>query len=156
MSSIRPAHPADLDRLLDLWLALMRNGQATDPRFHVASGARRAIEAWAAENWFRLDPFPRVIVAAEGDELCGFVHGFPVAMVPVLDVPATARVADLWVAPTMRRRGLGKTLVETFIANARKAGFPRLEVTTLSDDARARAFWWALGFADWQVTLLRG
>ena len=81
--------------------------------------------------------------------------GFPVSHSPVFSLPSTARIGDLYVAASHRRRHIGRELVDAFVAAARASGRPRIEVGTLTRDPRAVAFWRALGFEDWQVTLER-
>jgi GNAT superfamily N-acetyltransferase len=152
---IRPARRADHAALLDLWEDLQANGFAADPRYRPTPQARREMTAYTRDAWFDERPFPRVLVAEADGTLTGFVHGFPRIAVPVVDLSPTARIGDLHVHPDHRRRGIGRALVEAFAARALEAGFPRLEVGTLTADARAVAFWRAMGFDDWQVTLTR-
>ena len=151
---IRPAEKSELEALLDLWEALMANGEAAEPRFHVSSEARQHMRGWAQSTWFERHPFARVWVAST-PELVGFVHGFPRSALPVLDVEPTVRIGDLFVRPSARGQGVGRALVEHLLGAATRAGFPRAEVGTLTADSRARAFWTTLGFGDLMVTLTR-
>lgn len=153
---IRPARRSDHDGLLDLWEDLQANGQASDPRYRPTPNARREMAAYTRDTWFDLRPFPRVLIAEVDGTLAGFIHGFPRVALPVVDLAPTARIGDLHVHEAHRRRGIGRALVNAFVEQTANAGYPRIEVGTLTADARAVAFWRAMGFGDWQVSLVRG
>ena len=61
----------------------------------------------------------------------------------------------LYVSETHRGRGLGRALVERFQQAATEAGYATLVMGTLVRDTRAVAFWQALGFEPWKVTMRR-
>lgn len=50
------------------------------------------------------------------------------------------------VAPSHRRRGLGRALVERCLAELAREGIDKVHVDTLSDHRDAQAFWEALGW----------
>ena len=150
--NLRPIRPADLEGVLDLWEALLANGRAADPRFEPASDARAQMRERARDRWFPRDPFPHVLVAESDGRLIGFIHVFPFST-PILNTRGLARIGDLWVDPDFRRIGLGRRLVESVCQFTGEAGYPELEVGTLTADHRAVAFWHAMGFGDWQVTM---
>jgi ribosomal protein S18 acetylase RimI-like enzyme len=55
-------------------------------------------------------------------------------------------LAELYVAPALRGRGLGRTLAEAAIAEARGRGAGWIDVTTSHDDVAARGLYESLGF----------
>lgn len=152
--AIRPARPGDREGLLDLWEALMANGCDADPRYAPTPDARAVMGPFVDQTWFQHDPFPHALVADAG-ELVGYVTAYPIARIPVVAGPPGFRIGDLYVAPSHRRGGLGRRLVTEILRRTAAAGFPRAEVGTLTADDRAVAFWKAMGFADWQVHLVR-
>ena len=151
---IRPATPDDHEVLLDLWEDLNRNGSEADPRYRPTADARAQMKTYTANSWFEQVPFPRCLVA-DDDGVVGFIHGFPRTAVPVIDLAPTVRIGDLYVAPSHRRSGVGRSLVQAMPSWAKAAGHPRAEVGTLTADARAVAFWRSMGFGDWQISLSR-
>ena len=81
-------------------------------------------------------------LAFDGHEACGIAAGF-------LDVGdgTTAHLVSMWVAPTHRRHGVGKALVNSIVewARARQAKVLCLMVTSIND--AALRFYEQLGFA---------
>ncbi|MBW1878669.1 MAG: GNAT family N-acetyltransferase [Deltaproteobacteria bacterium] len=154
--TIRAVERRDLKRAVEMWAALMENGETHDPRWKLADGARDSMRRWAEELWLVYEPFPHAWVADVDGGLVGWLDGHPSNPSPVLDLPLGATIGNLWVEPAWRRRGVGRRLVETFIAHATAAGCTDIEVGTLTRDTGAVAFWRDLGFGDWLLVLRRG
>jgi len=145
----------DAARVVEMWTALMGNGRQADPRWVLARDAGTIMERWAPDTWLRTHPFVHTWVAETDRGLVGFVDGEVTHPSAVLAHTPSAMISDLWVEPDWRRQGLGQRLVRAFLKGARQAGYPEAVVGTLAADTRAVAFWTALGFGPWQVTLYR-
>jgi ribosomal protein S18 acetylase RimI-like enzyme len=57
-------------------------------------------------------------------------------------------VAELYVVPERRGRGLGRALMEESIEHARRRGADHMDLGTSEDDAAARALYESLGFTN--------
>jgi ribosomal protein S18 acetylase RimI-like enzyme len=57
-------------------------------------------------------------------------------------------VAELYVVPALRGRGLGRALMETALEVARREGADRIELGTSDDDVAARGLYESLGFTN--------
>jgi ribosomal protein S18 acetylase RimI-like enzyme len=57
-------------------------------------------------------------------------------------------LAELYVVPSSRGRGLGRALLEASMAVARERGADRIELGTSEDDIAARALYESLGFVN--------
>ena len=154
-ANLRPLEPFDIPQVKEMWYRLVEAGETADPRFKPAPDAKEAIDAYARETWVRRHPFSHGWVAVGDDRLVAFLLGVPTQPVPVLDRPQISVITDIWVDPDWRRLGLGRELVERFASTSRAAGYPVVEVNTLSADSRAVAFWHSMGFTDWMVRLSR-
>lgn len=153
---VRVATRSDLDSIADLLQALATQGQGADARFRPVANVREVLRSEARDRWFgRFLPFPCCWVAEQRGTIVGMVGGAPMAVHPGYQIDATARLEHLYVVSEARRRGIGRQLVKAFEQAADAAGYPRLEVSTLAADGQAVAFWRALGFGPWMVTLAR-
>ena len=82
---------------------------------------------------------------ASPDELMAYLLHHPERML-VPEVVAWPAHVHIDLLPPYQRRGLGRGLMETFVAALRKAGVPVLHLSMLSANVRARAFHDRLGF----------
>ncbi|MEO0600261.1 MAG: GNAT family N-acetyltransferase [Myxococcota bacterium] len=152
--NLRPAARTDVDAILPLLMELADNGFRVDVRYRLRDHRRALLRAHVLESWFgRFLPFPPCWVAEHDGQIVGMVSGEPLVVHAVMDQPPTAAITDLWVQPPFRRRGIARQLVETFREAATKAGYLRVELSTLARDEQALAFWRAMGFVDLRVTL---
>ena len=154
MIEVRQGAKSDVDALVNMLEALNATGHEADARYQVHPDARRALRDHVVNVWFgTFSPFPACWVAVHDGALVGSLHGEPGPTHPVLATAPGARITSLWVEPSFRGQGVATRLVQTFRERATKAGFPHLEVGTLAQDTRARAFWESLGLTDYRVTL---
>ena len=151
---IRPAARSDLTWLVAALGRLNAAGAEADPRYVPRSDIAARLRNEIDEGWFgRFHRFPPCLVAEEDGALVGLVAGGGRPPHPILDEPPMVTISDLWVEPAHRRRGHARALVAAFLEHARAAGCVRIEVSTLARDARAVAFWHALGFTDLRLVL---
>ena len=66
-----------------------------------------------------------------------------------------AHIAEVWVAPELRRHGLGKFMVAEMKQVLRDAGVSRIAVTVPSSSTDSLDFWRNLGFGEVAVQLER-
>ena len=133
--SIRPATEQDHDALRDLWLA-MQDELETPPFL------REDWEhAWADLNRHVRDGLAFV---SEDD---GRSTGFVFATVPP-ELPSLLHVTDLYVAPAVRRAGVGRSLIHEVVAAARDRGVSHVGLDVRIDNAAATTLYRRLGFVD--------
>ncbi|HEY2589448.1 MAG TPA: GNAT family N-acetyltransferase [Tepidisphaeraceae bacterium] len=80
-------------------------------------------------------------LAWDGDEPCGIVAGFLEQ-----DEPTMAHLVSMWVAPTHRRAGVGRLLVNAVIDWMRSRGATALRLMVTSNNDVAQRFYERLGF----------
>jgi ribosomal protein S18 acetylase RimI-like enzyme len=64
-------------------------------------------------------------------------------------------IADCYVMPAYRRRGVGRKAIEALVARERERGTALIEASVLRANADALAFWQSLGFAEHSVRTAR-
>lgn len=152
---IRAMVRSDTSAVLDMLGRLNEAGTASDPRYRLTDDWREWMRAHINDRWLGVfQPFPCCFVAEADGGLVGYVQGDIGSPPAIIERPPTVRIGNMWVEPEWRRQGIAKRLVETYVGAAREAGFPWVEVGTLAKDARAVAFWRAMGFDDWRVSML--
>ena len=62
------------------------------------------------------------------------------------DSRMVASIAEFYVAPAFRRRGVGRAAVEALLAEHRRRGTYEVEAGILRENHPARAFWQRMGF----------
>ncbi len=87
-----------------------------------------------------------VLIAEDGGAPVGFAS---LRLLPQIESDVThAELSDLFVEERHRRRGIGRALVAFAERLARERGSSRIVLATGLDDARAQAFYRAVGFED--------
>jgi GNAT superfamily N-acetyltransferase len=101
--------------------------------------------AMAHISLFASDPASRLQVAEDSER--GVVGLLATHIVPRLDSDGfTCRITDLVVAVGHRRSGIGSALIAAAEQEARRAGAPRLDLSSGEWRADARAFYESHGF----------
>ena len=150
--SVRPARPADAERVARVQLSTWRTAYAE----LLPAEALDVPEVQAAALWLgavESPPTPRhrVLVAFERDELVGFAASGPVegdnAGGSEADDPARVELLTLLVEPRWGRRGHGARLVAASVADWRQDGATTAVTWVWERDPATRSF---LGSAGWE------
>jgi ribosomal protein S18 acetylase RimI-like enzyme len=133
---VRAATPADLERVAELFDQYRQfYRQPADPLL-----ARRFIAQ-------RFERGESAILVAERD--CVGVIGF-CQIYPGFCSVAAGRILvlyDLFVAPAVRRGGVGRALLQAAAEHARRCGAVRMELATARSNAAAQSLYESLGWA---------
>jgi GNAT superfamily N-acetyltransferase len=145
--SVRPARPADAERVARLQLSTWRTAYAD----LLPPDALEVPEEQVAALWLRaveVPPSPqhRVLVAMERDELVGFAALAP-AEDDGLDPATTAEVAALLVEPRWGRRGHGSRLLAAAVDTWRVDGVRTAVLWAWERDTATRSFLTSAGWA---------
>lgn len=84
-----------------------------------------------------------VLLAGDGPDGLGVLRLRPSLWTPGLE----CYLAELYVVPARRGRGLGRALMEAAIELARREGADHMDLGTGADDVAARALYESLGFS---------
>lgn len=129
--AIRPARPADFAAWLPLWEGYNA--------FYERCGPTAVSEAMTRTTWARFfdgtEPM-EALVAEQAGALVGFVHIIFHRNTTMMG--PTCYLQDLFAAPALRGRGVGRALIEAAAARAKDAGAARLYWQTQEGNATAR------------------
>jgi GNAT superfamily N-acetyltransferase len=143
---VRAAEPDDAEALVQLTAAGWRAAyQGMVPRRMIE---RLPIAAWRHDIGTGLrapvaDAFTYVA------ELNGALAGYCYVAAPGREEPEGSRVAELvaiYVEPERWRLGVGRALAESAAGEAARLGYEQIKLWTFESNARARAFYLALGW----------
>lgn len=151
--TIRLATEADLDAIAAMAVELVRMHHALDPdRFLVArTGMVEGYRGWLASQ--RGQPDAVLLTDEHAGSLRGYLFGRmePRNWMELLD--RHAALIDVYVVPDARRHGVGRALVEAFVAEAASRGAPRVVLRTAAKNEGAQALFRSLGFRDTMIEM---
>lgn len=153
--AVRNAVRADLRAIADRLHALDAEGWSIDPRHDVARDPKIWRETIEWMLFADHHAVPAGWIAERDGTLVGVLVGQLQRGEHALGHPPRGKIAMLWVDDAVRRQGIGRALVEAFVARLGRDGVTDCDVTTLVRDERALAFWRSMGFADQYLSLRR-
>ena len=133
---IRRARTGDLAALVPLVEQYLGFYNVKHPRATVSRFISQKLRAKPVLVW--------VGSRARGTALDGFVQVYPTFS--TLRLGPAWILNDLFVAKTARGTGMGRALLETVIAEAKRSGARTVELTTAVTNASARALYQSIGF----------
>lgn len=132
--TFRPAESSDLDQLADLFDQYRQ--------FYECPPDLSAAKNWIAENFER--GRSTIFTADDGYQLIGFTQLYP-ALCSV-DLVDYFVLYDLFVAPSARRQGIARALMNTASEWAKAQGAARLDLETARDNYPGQALYRDLGY----------
>ena len=149
--SIRPAEKADLDRLIELLLALQDHLEAANPDlWRMREESRANLKGKIAS---RLDAANSLTLVAEHEQdgVVGLISG-RITTNTHYDPPRAGLVDQAFVRPDHRRRAVASRLVAELCSFFAANGVEDLSLRYVVGNDEATAFWSALGFTPRIVT----
>lgn len=144
---VRAARMKDAEAIVALWRVMMDAHRQLDPRFRLRRDA---------ENLFRedlrqriTDPLYCVRVAEAEGRVVGYAIGTERQNPPVLDVRRVGYIHEICVEPGLRRRGVGRALVEALLEWTRGRGLGVVLLRAADRNLHSLAFWRSLGWDAW-------
>ena len=136
---IRRARKEDQQQIGVLWLWLLDEHAAMDPRFGVADDA---LERWSNDfEYWLVDEQSRVFVAEQEGVLVGFVTACLWEPPPLYAVSEEVYINELYVVVGLRRQGVGRRLFEAVKAWAEALPVERLRLGVMAANIAGRGFW---------------
>ena len=143
---IRPLKGNEVDELLGLWREFMNDPSSIDEPIptHEENVMRQRDFVTKLMN----EDSGQVLVASEGKELVGYVL-FQNEVKPPLEMThKISYVADLYVKPSHRRRGIGEQLLRSCLDKLKSRGTTHVQLRVWKPNKQAIALYRKLGFND--------
>lgn len=141
---IEPCPPDDIDTLAMLWMRMMEEHRAFEPRLRLSDLAESAYKNYLSIHI--RSQRSRVLVARDDAEIVGFICGYIAQNLPMFLPSEFGYISDLYVSPAKRGTGLGKKLVEAMHGwfAERKIACTQLQVYRAN--CQGREFWNRMGY----------
>jgi ribosomal protein S18 acetylase RimI-like enzyme len=140
---LREAEGRDFEFVLALWMELMKHHVELDDRFALAENARQRFFNYFETARVREDYLVRL--ALDDERPVGFIIACLLPNSPVYRTRWIGYINDLCVTGAMRRRGIGRILVDDAVRWLQAHGANSVEVYVAHHNQRARAFWERMG-----------
>jgi GNAT superfamily N-acetyltransferase len=145
---VRVARLHEIDRVAALWALITEHHAALDPLFRMRRGPVAEGELCELLRGLHRDPDAEILVYDRN----GTPEGLCIVRIdrapPILEETERAEITDLGVRPDMRRRGVGRLLVDEAQAWVRDRGVARIEIQVATGNPEGQAFWRAIGYVD--------
>lgn len=153
--SIRRATRADVPQAASLAGELVRMHHAQDPaRFLLVDDVERGYARWF-ERELRRDA-ARLLVADSGQAIVGYAYGSLEERDWNLLLDVHGAIHDVFVAPSARRSGTARRLVQALVAELEALGARRIVLSTMVQNTAAQALFAACGFRPTMLEMTRG
>jgi len=141
---IRLAGLEDLERLSDLWAAMVEEARRQVPDLAILPDSRGYFLQFAGVGIASQNA--GIYLAKRGSELLGFVLGQIVTPEPPFLPEPYGYVAALYVIPDWRRKGIGGALMRSLTQWLAGRAIRRMELHTYVQNEEAFDFWRSVGF----------
>lgn len=143
----RPAGPADLPAMMEIWWQLMSEHEARDGGYWglLPEPEARASYREYAEKMLAEEGHVHLVAEMEG-QVVGFVHGRPLPRPPIFQTEKVGRVDEVAVRRDFRGLGVGRAMMQTLLAAFHEQGYAFCDLMVDSDNPAAQALYHALGF----------
>ena len=150
---VRPATPRDLDAVVALRTALLREHPDHPIYGRLRPGIdRRARELFAAQIRSHTET---ILLAELAGEVIGIIRCVESIGSPLLEPARYAYVSSAYVRPDVRRRGVLRALVSEVERWSRARGLDQMRLHNVAGSEAAERAWDALGFAVVEQVRLR-
>jgi ribosomal protein S18 acetylase RimI-like enzyme len=151
---IRPAREVDLPRVAELAAQLVRMHHDADPsRFLLVDRVEEGYAWWLARELARSQAV--VLVASEDERIVGYAYGTLEDRDWNLLLDAHGAIHDVLVTEEVRRRGVGRKLVEALLLALEKLGAPRVVLSTMVQNEAAQRLFRQIGFRPTMLEMTR-
>ena len=151
---VRRARIPDLPRVSELAGGLVRMHHGTDPgRFFLPEQVEAGYASWLRRELRRKGAL--VLVAERSSEVIGYAYGTLESRDWNALLDDHGAIHDVFVAPTVRRAGVGRKLLEAMVRELEALGALRIVLYTMVQNEAAQQLFSACGFRPTMLEMTR-
>lgn len=141
---LRRAKDAHLPAIAGLWMEMMEEHQAFEPRIRLSDTAFHAYQSYLMVH--SRDEKSLLEIARSEKEVVGFCCSYICQNLPMFEPEQFGYISDLYVKPAYRHQGLGKRLLESAREFFRAWQLEFVQLQVYHHNAQGRVFWEKNGF----------
>lgn len=147
--TIRPGRRQDAAEAARLWMQSAEEHKTHDRVYATAPGAEKTMRRFLAD--MANSGFSFLFVAVAGERTVGFISGELRQGSPTFLPKTWASVDDVFVEPDHRNLGVGRALLQSVEAWAKKRNADGISLQVAAANSRGRKFYEELGFREISV-----
>jgi ribosomal protein S18 acetylase RimI-like enzyme len=143
---VRPADQTEVDKIILLWKAFMNDPLAIDEPIPTHEENEKKQSQFIGEL-IKEDP-EQVLVAEKGGELIGYVAYQVEQKAPVEMSRKRSFIHDVFVSPSHRGKGVGRSLLQACLNHIKSAGPHQVRIAVWVRNSGAIRLYREMGFSD--------
>jgi len=143
--TIRKARFEDIDRIVELWMEMMRAHQRFEPRLVLAANA--AVEYRKFVSHYISHADSSIYVAERNNnEVVGYCLAFISQNLPMFEPETCGFISDLVVTEKQKRQGIGAALISQVKQWFQRQAVKNIQLQVYSHNTVGKRFWKKIGF----------
>ncbi len=148
---IQTAEEEDTDKLVELFRYLALYHEELDPYFELLPDFEEKMRYYYSTRIRAGDGI--ILIASFDDKAVGFIDAHLKERPPIFKQRVQGYIANVFVLPEVRGKGIGRKLVEGAIVWLRDQGALDVELSVAERNESGRSFWQNLGFRDIRIVM---
>ena len=141
---IREARIDDLGEIVELWQQMIDHHTRLSPHFTLSEDGRDRYSKYLARKFS--EKSTKLLVASQGGKLVGFMLCLLSPNVPVFRERTIGVVSDVYVEPSLRKKGVTKEMLKVALRWFHKNKVSTVQLSVAAANLEARAAWGQMGF----------
>lgn len=153
--TVRPATPADIDRLVAMQKKFSDHHRQLDPKWCVPDRGRAAFETFVRGLMKKRRDF-LFLVVTKNDRIVGYATADIEKESPIYRAPRLGHIGSIYIEPQERRNGLSKKAVAACMEWFHKNNVRDVYLEVDIKNTNGVAAWRNAGFREWRLAMRRG
>ncbi len=144
-ATIRKARFEDIDRIVELWMEMMRAHQRFEPRLILAANAAGEYRKFVSHYIAHADS-SIYVAERNNNEVVGYCLAFISQNLPMFEPETYGFISDLVVTEKQKRQGIGAALISQVKQWFQRRAVKNIQLQVYSHNTAGKQFWKKIGF----------